>query len=91
MADDIDLGPQLDAVVDELIAKGRYGSRSEALRDGVRLVRERETRLVALETALAEGLADIEAGRIYPIEEVFAELEADLELLSNPAAGLAEE
>lgn len=90
MTDDIDLGPQLEAVVDDLIAKGRYGSKSEVLRDGVRLVRERETRLAALEIALAEGLADIQAGRIYPMEEVFAELEADLELLSNPAAGLAE-
>ncbi|MBO9544638.1 type II toxin-antitoxin system ParD family antitoxin [Caulobacter sp.] len=91
MANDIDLGRQLEAVVDDLIAKGRYRSRSEVLREGVRLVQERETRLAALEAALAEGLADIEAGRIYPMEEVFAELEAELELLSNPAAGLAEE
>ena len=48
----------------------------EVLREGVRLVEEREKRLVALDAAIARGLADADAGRTYPIEEVEARLVA---------------
>jgi antitoxin ParD1/3/4 len=36
----------------------------------VRLVEEREARLAALDAALKAGLADLEAGRSKPAEEV---------------------
>ena len=71
-----DLGEKLEAVVTDLVTNGRYGSKSEVLREGVRLVQEREAYLKRVDAALAEGLADIEAGRTYPAEEVFAELRA---------------
>ncbi|HYF55900.1 MAG TPA: type II toxin-antitoxin system ParD family antitoxin [Salinarimonas sp.] len=71
-----DLGRQLETVVDDLVASGRYNSKSEVLREGVRLVQERETRLAALQAALAEGLADAQAGRVTPADEVFDRLEA---------------
>ena len=63
MAISADLGPQLEAVVDALVRAGRYGSMSEVLREGVRLVQEREAGLAALDAALEEGLDDIRAGR----------------------------
>ena len=73
MARSVELG-KLEEVVDRLVASGRYNSKSEVLREGVRLVEEREKRLEALDAALARGMADVEAGRVKPAEEVFDEL-----------------
>jgi len=71
-----DLGRTLESVVADLVASGRYNSKSEVLREGVRLVQEREARLATLDAALARGLADAEAGRVTPADEVFDRLEA---------------
>ena len=91
MAISVDLGPQLESTVNELIAKGRYGSKSEVLREGVRLVQEREAKLAMLHAALDAGMEDIRAGRTVPMEEAFAEVEAELDLLLAQPAGFAEE
>lgn len=74
MASSVNLGPKLEALVDELVKNGRYGSRSEVLREGVRLVEEREARLVQFDAEIQKGLDDIEAGRTKPAEEVFERL-----------------
>ncbi len=76
MASSANLGQHLESYADELVKSGRYNSRSEVLREGVRLVEEREKRLAVLDAALARGLADAEAGRVKPIEEVAARLKA---------------
>jgi antitoxin ParD1/3/4 len=46
------------------------------LREGLRLLEEREKRLAALDAAIAQGRADVKAGRTKPAEEVFDRLEA---------------
>ena len=74
MAISADLGEVLEKVVNDLVENGRYNSKSEVLREGVRLVQEREARLRELDAMLAAGQADIDAGRTYPAEEVFAEM-----------------
>jgi antitoxin ParD1/3/4 len=66
----------LENTVKRLVASGRYNSKSEVIREGIRLVEEREKKLVALDAALARGVADAEAGRVYPADEVFDELRA---------------
>lgn len=71
-----DLGTTLEGYVAQLVATGRYNSKSEVLREGVRLVQEREARLAALDAAIAKGIADADAGRTVPAEEVFDELRA---------------
>ena len=76
MAISADLGALLEGYVNELVTKGRYNSKSEVLREGVRLVQEREAKLAALDAALARGIADAEAGRLRPADEVFDRLEA---------------
>jgi len=76
MAISADLGAHLEAVVNELVGTGRYNSKSEVLREGVRLVQEREKRLAALDAELAKGIADADAGRVKPAHEVFDRLEA---------------
>lgn len=76
MASSVDLGPKLERFIASLVKSGRYNSKSEVLREGLRLVQERETRFAALDAALARGLADAEAGRARPAEQVFDELRA---------------
>jgi len=71
-----DLGQQLESFVTTMVASGRYNSKSEVLREGVRLVQEREARLAALDVSIARGLADADAGRTKPAAEVFERLEA---------------
>lgn len=61
-----DLGRQLEVFVKRLVDAGRYGSKSEVLREGVRLLQDREARLAALDAAIARGLADADAGRVKP-------------------------
>ncbi len=76
MAISADLGPVLEKFVDTLVEKGRYNSKSEVIREGIRLVQEREARLSALDAAIELGLDDIRYGRTTPAEEVFDRLEA---------------
>ncbi|MCB2050422.1 MAG: type II toxin-antitoxin system ParD family antitoxin [Novosphingobium sp.] len=71
-----DLGQQLENFVSSLVATGRYNSKSEVLREGVRLIHERETRLAALDASITRGLADADAGRTRPAGDVFDRLEA---------------
>ena len=71
-----DLGQQLEHFVARLVEAGRYNSKSEVLREGVRLIQEREARLAVLDASIARGLADAEAGRTKPAEKVFERLEA---------------
>jgi antitoxin ParD1/3/4 len=76
MAVSADLGEALERFVAKLVASGRYHSKSEVLREGVRLIQEREARLAALDASIARGLAD--AGRVTPISAAFDRLEAKL-------------
>src|SRR5215470_9759668 len=72
----VDLGSSLEAYVNDLVKSGRYNSKSEVLREGVRLVQEREARLTVLDAALARGIADADAGRVKPAADVFDRLAA---------------
>ncbi|MCF6321831.1 MAG: type II toxin-antitoxin system ParD family antitoxin [Rhizobiaceae bacterium] len=49
------LGDQLDKFIGAQIGTGRYGSASEVVRAGLRLLEERETKLQSLRAALIEG------------------------------------
>ena len=71
-----DLGDNLEAYVSRLVKSGRYHSKSEVLREGVRLVQEREMRLAALDASLAKATADADAGRTKSAADVFDRLEA---------------
>ncbi len=55
------------SLVELLVSSGRYQNASEVLREGLRLVEQRETedayRIEALRSAVNAGIADIEAGR----------------------------
>jgi antitoxin ParD1/3/4 len=76
MAISADVGPQLEKYIESLVTKGRYNSKSEVIREGIRLVQEREARLAALHEAIEKGIAAADAGRVTSAEEVYAELRA---------------
>jgi len=81
----VELGA-LEAVVKDLVAHGRFGSKSEVLREGVRLVQEREARLAELMAKLQVGIDDADAGRMTPIDEVRAEMRARFGSIEDDAA-----
>ncbi|MFM9968187.1 MAG: type II toxin-antitoxin system ParD family antitoxin [Burkholderiales bacterium] len=59
-------------LVEKLVATGRYQNASEVLRDGLRLIEDREAedraRLQALREAARTGVVDIDAGRFRSFE-----------------------
>jgi len=81
-----DLGSQLEAYVTKLVETGRYNSKSEVLREGVRVIQERETRLAALDASIARGVADADDGRTKSAAEVFDRLEAKYGAMGDPKA-----
>ena len=65
------------------VNKGRYGSRSEVLREGVRLVQEREALLARVEAEIRKGIDDLDAGRSHDLDEVFGALVAKYEAMAE--------
>jgi antitoxin ParD1/3/4 len=80
-----ELGKQLESYIQQLVDTGRYGSKSEVLREGVRLIQDRETRLAALDASIMRGLADADAGRTHTAEDVLHELRARYGAMSPDA------
>ena len=50
------LGDHFLGLADELVASGRYGSTTEVVRAGLRLLEEREAKMDALRKAIQEGI-----------------------------------
>ena len=53
----VSVGSRWEGFVDAQVKAGRYGSASEVVREGLRLVEEREARLLALRETLGASLA----------------------------------
>ena len=87
MPSSVNLGAVLEKAIDKLVASGRYGSRSEVLREGARLIHEREQRLAALEAAINRGIADADAGRVSDIEDVRKRLTARYKRMAKAKKG----
>jgi antitoxin ParD1/3/4 len=58
----VSIGPRWESFVEGAVRSGRYGSASEVVREGLRLVEEREARLQALRDTLNTSIADGGAG-----------------------------
>ena len=68
----ITLPAEMVRVIRERVGTGAYGSNSELIREALRGWMEREQHLVALDKAIAQGLAD--AGRVQDIGMVREEM-----------------
>ena len=71
----VTLGPHFEKFVGRQVAAGHYGSVSEAVRAGLRLLEEKEAKLHLLRRALDEGEASGTAE--YSLEELIQELDAE--------------
>jgi antitoxin ParD1/3/4 len=78
-----DLGQQLEGYVAKLVESGRYSSESEVLREGVKLIQDREMQLTALDAVIDRGIGDSEAGRGKLAEDVFGRLEAKYHAMAS--------
>jgi antitoxin ParD1/3/4 len=79
----VSLTPVLERFVEECVASGRYQTASEVIREGLRLLeereREREVALEALKGKLKRAAQQAERGELVDGEEFFAQLFKRLE------------
>ena len=74
----VSLGDRWEKFVETTVQQGRYSSASEVVREGLRLVEEREARLAALRETLNSSIV---VGGDVSDEELDAELAAEAEAL----------
>lgn len=76
----VSIGERWEGYVEALLKTGRYASASEVIREGLRLVEERETKLAALretvETSLARGGENTDDDVDRRLETIAQELKA---------------
>lgn len=65
----VSVGERWEGFVEKVVKSGRYGSASEVVREGLRLVEERETKLKALRETIDASIA---RGGSQSSEEVMA-------------------
>lgn len=72
----VTLGEHWEAFIQKQLESGRYGSKSELMRESLRLLEQRETKLEALRAALREG---VESGiaEDYELQQINAELDEE--------------
>ena len=70
------LGEHWEIFIENQIANGKYASASELVRDGLRLLEQREIKIAALQHAINEGL---ESGvdKNFCMEQLQKELDAE--------------
>ena len=75
----VSLTPQMVKFVEAEVASGAYQTASEVIRDGLRMLQERkqdrQARLEEIRQQLAAGLAELDRGERFTLEEVVAELQ----------------
>jgi antitoxin ParD1/3/4 len=74
MAMNVSLTRELEKLVADQVKSGRYKSASEVVREGLRLIREREEKLKAIRRNVKEGIDELDRGEGIPSEEVVAQL-----------------
>lgn len=74
----VNLGPVFDEFVAEMLATGLYQSQSEILREGLRLLKEREDlkrlRLAELRNEISRGVEQADRGEFVGGPQTFAEI-----------------
>ncbi|WP_424592090.1 type II toxin-antitoxin system ParD family antitoxin [Bradyrhizobium sp.] len=78
MATSYSIGKHFEGFIESLIESGRYSTASEVMRDGLRLIEEREERRKAkLEALRAEIQKGFDSGPAEEIGDMFARIKAE--------------
>ncbi|ESQ74544.1 type II toxin-antitoxin system ParD family antitoxin [Asticcacaulis sp. AC402] len=88
MATSVYLGAHFENFAAQMVQSGRYNNTSELVREGLRIIEERERRLASLDTRLERSRADVKAGRVKPAEQVFDRLEAEYSRMAEERGDL---
>ena len=85
----VNLTPELEALVQRKVASGLYNNQSEVVREALRLLAEqdrlREAQSAALRKALDEGLAQADRGELLDGADVIAEFRKALKKRRRPS------
>jgi putative addiction module antidote protein, CC2985 family len=77
----VSIGERWEKFIERAVGTGRYGSASEVVREGLRLVEEREAKLAALRETLDRSIAE---GTTLDDDELSAALDSKVaELLTK--------
>ena len=76
----VSIGKRWEEFVEGVVQDGRYGSASEVVREGLRLVEEREAKLAALRQTIEASIAE---GGARSQDEVSAALSAQARVLAS--------
>jgi len=83
----VSLTPELEQLVHAKVKSGRYLSASEVIREGLRLLEERdrlfELRLAELQHKITVGVEQADRGELFEAADVFADLEANTQQLEQ--------
>jgi len=84
----VSLTPELERFVDQKVKQGLYNSASEVVRDGLRMLterdQERKAKLDALRHAVAKGTTQIQEGKGVSGKAAFAKVRARRKQRSEP-------
>ncbi len=78
----VSVGSRWEEFIEAIVKEGRYGSASEVVREGLRLVEEREARLRDLRSTIDASIAE---GGALTADEVRAQLRQTRDELQKPA------
>ncbi len=84
----VSLTPELEKLITTKVETGMYNSASEVVREGLRLLHERdemrETKLRSLRVEIQKGIDDLEGGNYRDGGEVMTKFKSKLARLANP-------
>ena len=78
----VSVGNRWEEFIEAVVKDGRYGSASEVVREGLRLVEEREAKLRDLKATIEASIAE---GGALTAEEVRAQLRRTRDEMQKPA------
>lgn len=70
----VSLGDHFEDFVEERVKTGRYASTSDAIRAGLRLLEQEESKLDLLRETLAKGEKQLDQGQGLDGEDIFKEI-----------------
>lgn len=82
-----DSGSEFENCISDLVVTGRSNSKRDVLREGVRLIQERESEMAALDAVIERSVADSLARRGKPVQAVFERLVARYQAMASERKG----